>query len=678
MDQFEEVEWDEAIASISQVLVEVGMTDPTARGCILGGGIALEDAYMAAKLFKGALSSSSIDTVESIHSRSTDRVLMDQLGEVGSPTCLNDIGLADLIVVVGEDLATTHPVVYAHVVEAVTARGATLVVVDPRVTSTATRTRSIHVPVRAGGEVSLFNAIGHVLVHEMGVAPVQWALDNSLNSRALAEYLRLYGPVFNENERVDAQQLEDLSDGPIDWVTQMGNRDAAGFLKSFDVPTISGIEADTVRDLASRWNLARNVLTIWSSRLAGGGDGGAAVSSVLNLHLLTGQVGRPGAGPMGLQAFAMGRGAMEAGASPLTLPGSAPAGGEPIPSLVDTWGSDMASNASRLPPGNGAIEMMVRARAGELLALLLLGGSVSAQLPDAEGLVKAALMSIYVVSTASGLDDPDVAYADMVLPRMSWYEREAHYVSSERKVARSLPSLPRTPGARTEMEFLAQLGTHFVGGPDFDYSSPTIAMDELRRASAGTPADISALVLGQDLTDARGMQWPVGDVTAASAKGTPRRYMGQDGREAGFPTPTGKALTMPQEHPGLRRPSDPEFPMTAIMSIGEATWWDGLQYAPHGGDVVRPMDVEGAYIQMGSEDAAELGLDEDSTALVSSGSGSVSLPVRLSPPGIARGHVFIPWGVDVTVQGLAPSIPMDADGVPPWSTFPVKVEPAPL
>lgn len=678
LDQFEPITWEDAIASIAQTILEVSATDPSASGCILGGGLALEDAYVAGKLFKGALSSPSIDTVESLHSRVTDRVLMDQLGEVASPTCLNDIGLAGLIVVVGEDLSTTHPVVYAHVAEAVLSKGATLVVIDPRVTETALRTPSTHVPVRAGGEVALINAIGNVLVHELGVAPVPWALVNSLNANAYAEYLKLYSPAYDENERVDAVHLVDLCDGPSEWVAQLGNRDAAGFLKSFDVPAITGVDAAVVRDLANKWRLARNVLTIWSSRLAGAGDGGACVSTILNLHLLSGQLGRPGAGPLGMQAFAAGRGAVDAGASPLTLPGAFPGGGEPSPALVEAWGEDLAANAARLPPGLGAVEMLNRAKSGEMKALVLLGGSVSTQFPDTENLVQPALLAIYVVSTAAHLEDPDVAYADIVLPRTSWYEREAHYISSERKVARSLPSMARLDGTRTDMEFLAALGSLFVGGSVFDLPSSAIALDELRRASKGAPADISAILLGEDLTDVRGMQWPVADLASASAKGSPRRYMGQDGRGTGFPTSTGKALTLPQEHPGLRRPSSPDFPIRALMSLDHATWWDGLQYLPHGGDVVRPREVEGAYLEMASEDAQELGLVEGSKALVTSASASVELPVRIGPSGMARGHVFIPWGVDVTVQTLAPSIPLDGDGVPPWSTFFVRVEPVPL
>ncbi len=678
MDHFRPVTWEEAVSRIAQAALQHGTGDPAAVGCILGGGLALEDQYLAAKVFKGALGSPSIDSVESIHSRASDKVFLDQTGQVASPTCLNDIGLANLIVVVGEDLANTHPVAYARVAEAVANRGAKLVVIDPRVTDTARRTRSLHVPVRSGGEVALFNSIGSVLVHELGVAPHQWALANSLNARAHAEYLRLYAPAFDENERVDPQLLVDLCDGPSDWVTELGNRDAAGFLKGFDVPSITGLVPETVRDLARSWNLARNVLTIWSSRLSGAGDGGAAVSTVLNLHLLTGQMGRPGSGPLALQAHGGGRGAMESGASPLTLPGSNPGGQGPSTALLETWGPTLADNASRLPPGPGALDILARARTDQLKVLLLLGGAVTQQLPDTEGLVAEAMMAVpFLVTTAARLEDPDVAYANLVLPRASWYEREGHYISSERKVSRSLPAMARLEGTRTEMEVLADLGSRFVSGPEFDLATATEAMDELRRASEGAPADIIALPLGDDLTEARGLQWPVPDLLTAAAGGTPRRHMGQDGGE-GFPTPSGKALVTPREHPGLRRPPDPDYPSTALISVDGATWWDSLMFKPFGGDLERPEELEPAYVEVPPEDAAEMGLTEGSIARITSRTSTLELPVRVGPTGMVRGHVFIAWGTDLPVQTLAPSIPLDAHGVPPWSAIPVRVEPAGL
>jgi assimilatory nitrate reductase catalytic subunit len=224
------------------------------------------------------------------------------------------------------------------------------------------------------------------------------------------------------------------------------------------------------------------------------------------------------------------------------------------------------------------------------------------------------------------------------------------------------------------MEVMADLGARFVGGPDFDFPSPAVAVDELRRASAGAPADLSSLPLGDDLSESRGMQWPVADLQAALSGGTPRRHMGQDGG-AGFPTPTGRAVILPQEHPGLRRPHDPNLPMTAIASLDGGTWWDGLQYLPLGGDVVRPRELEGAYIQMSPGDATELGLSQGSLALVTSAAGQMQLPVRVGSSGMAQGHVFLAWGADMTVQALSPSLPLDTDGVSPWSTFQVRVDP---
>ena len=273
MDQFQTMTWEKAIERITAAIVETEtLWGPDARGCIMGADVAMEDAYIAGKLWKAVLRSPNTDSVESMHSRATDQAYMAHLGEVAPPTCFDDVNLANMIVVVGEDLANTHPVLYAKVVEAVTERGAHLMVIDPRRTATAIRTRSDHVPVKAGGEVALLNSVGYVLVHEKGVAPDAWAVENALNATSYAEFLKLYNPVYDPNERVDAGHLKDLCNGPSEWVDTLGNRDASGFLKSFNVASITGLTPEQIRAMADRWAISRNVLTIWSSRLAGAGE----------------------------------------------------------------------------------------------------------------------------------------------------------------------------------------------------------------------------------------------------------------------------------------------------------------------------------------------------------------------------------------------------------------------
>ncbi len=668
-DQFRAVTWEDALKDLANRLAAVGKDfGASSRGCILGGNVPLEDAYLAAKVWKGALESPSIDTVESIHSRATEAVYIEQLGALAPPVCYDDVGLADLIVVVGEDLAVTHPVLYANVVEAVVTRGATLVVIDPRATATSMRTQAVHVPVIAGGETTLLNAVGHVLVHDLGAAPTDGAREQVLNVDAFAEFLALYDPKYDFNQRVDA-----------DWVGFLGNRDGQGYLKSFDVPTITGVPEEQVRDLAQRWHRARNVVTIWSSRLAGVGDGGAAVSSILNLHLLTGQVGRPGAGPLGLHVTASGRGAFDAGASPLTLPGGSPAGGEAPPmALFNTWGQKLSDRATQLPPGLGVMEILRRASNEKMPLLFLLGGGVSPSLPDRDMLVVPALLAAYVVAMTSHLEDPDVAYANLVLPAPSWFEREAHYISSDRRVARSLASLPRPEGTRSGPEVLSVIGFEQMADETLILPSSFLAMDELRSVSEDAPADMSELPLGDDLTATRGVQWPVATERSATLKGTARRHMGQDGAGGGFPTETGRALIHPREHPGIRQAVSPDFPLKAVVSLDAATWWDGQMVLPSGSDVVRPRDVEPAYVEVTAEDAEELGLLEGDLAQVTSATGTLHLPVRLAAEGSRKGHVFLPWGGDVNTQVLAPSFPLDRNGCPPWTVFPIRLEPAVL
>jgi predicted molibdopterin-dependent oxidoreductase YjgC len=468
--------------------------------------------------------------------------------------------------------------------------------------------------------------------------------------------------------------MTSLCDGDSEWVASLGNRDASGLLKSFDVPTITGLEADAVRQLATLWNRSGNVLTIWSSRLAGAGDDGAAVGTVVNLHLITGQVGRPGAGPFGLHATASGRGSVESGASPITLPGGVQAGsGTPSTRLEELWDPVHAAEAARLPPGLGAMDIVAKATGGELPVLLLLGGSVSTQLPD-RTLVEKALGSVYVVCTAAHLGDPDVAFADLVLPAPAWYEREAYLISSERRVARSVPSLTVPEGPRAELQVLSTLGSAMVGGELFDHSTSQQVMEELRLASEATPADLTHLPLGDDLTSARGVQWPVVTERSASLKGTARRYLGQDGRGSGFPTMSGKALIVPREHPGFRRPPSLEYPMTAIIGIDADGWWDGSYTPPESGIVERSTTSRPSYVELTREDAEGLGLAEGDLAQVTSTAGTMALPVWLAQVGTAPGHAFIPWHPKDGTSVVVPSRPIDRNGVPPWSSFPIYVE----
>ena len=672
---FEPIAWDDALDLLASKLVEVESDiGPDGRGCLIDGGVPLEDCYMAAKLWKGAMRSGAIDCVESLHSRASEAATVAQLGAAASPTCLADLGLAGLIVVVGEDLAVTHPVLYARVAEAVLTRGARLVVIDPRATATAARVLGLHVNCRAGGEVALLNAVGHVLAHELGATADAWAAEHAINASAYREFLKLYNPRYDPTEAVDPALLVSLCEGDTTWVQGLGNRDDKNNIKSFDVPTITGLTDAQVKEVASLWASASGVVTILSSRLGGSGDGGAVASTVLNLHLLTAQLGRAGAGPLFLAATAAGRGAYDAGATPMGLPGgTTPIVGAPPASLLAAWGSTLSDNATRAH-AMGAMDMLAAAADGRLPRLLLLGGTVTAHLPDQAGLLEQAMASAYVAATVAHLEDPDADWADLLLPRLPWPQRECHYISADRRVARSLPFMGAPAGPRTELEVLAALGAIMTSGGEFEARTSAAAMAELARATAGAAADMSALPAGDALTEARGVQWPVATATQAALKGTARRHMGQDGLGAGFPTPTGKALVAPREHLPLADAPTSERPLTAILSVDAGTWWDSTQYVPEGGAVVRDRTHEESYVELALEDGLALGALGGETVIVSTARGQVQVPVRIAPSGTARGHAFLPWGSRDQTGTLPPSGKRDRNGTPPWSTFAVRVE----
>jgi len=672
---FRPVTWDEALDDLAGRLVEAGQVfGRGAPSCLIDGGVPLEDCYVAARLWKGHLGSGSIDSVESLHTRAAEAAYAEQLGAPGPPTCHADVSLADLIVVIGEDIASTHPVLYSRVVEAVVG-GSKLVVIDPRVTQTALRTTCLHLPLKAGGEVALLNSVAYVIAHELGAVPEAWTSAHARNVAVYKEFVRLYDPTYDPNGLLDPLTLTGVSETDHAWVAELGNRDAKGNLKSFDVPAVTGLSTDQVKDLAGRWAKARGVVTIVSGRLGGMGDGGAAVSSALNLHLLTGQLGRGGAGPMFLTVTGSGRAAYDAGATPVGLPGGAPAVPDAPPqSLVDAWGATAANEASRAAATSGAVKVLQGAAEGKVPVLLLLGGTVTAHVPDSSRLVEGAMRGAFVAATVGHLEDPDAAWADLLLPHLTWPQRECHLVSAERRVLRSMPCMGAPAGARTELEVLARIGATIAGADAFPFTGPSDALAELKRATEGTPADMSELPLAQALTDARGVQWPVATATAAKLKGTPRRYLGQDGLGAGFPTPTGKAAILPREHRGLVDAPTPGRAFVAVVSVDGDTWWDGLQYVDAGGEVERAREIPPSYVEIAGADALGMLVTEGTMVRVTTDRGGVVVPVRIAPDGTAPGHVFLPWGGQARVGVLPPSGPLDRNGTPPWTAFAVSVE----
>jgi ferredoxin-nitrate reductase len=672
---FRTVAWDEALDDLAGRIVEAGQVfGRGAPSCLIDGGVPLEDCYVAARLWKGHLGSGSIDSVESLHTRAAEVAYTEQLGAPGPPTCHADLSLADLIVVIGEDIASTHPVLYSRVVEAV-AGGAQLVVIDPRVTQTALRTNCLHLPLKAGGEVAFLNSVAFVIANELGAVPEAWTSAHVQNVGVYKEFVKLYDPTYDANGLIDPLTLTGASETDPAWVAGLGNRDAKNNLKTFNVPAATGLTTDQVKDLASRWAKARAVVTIVSSRLGGMGDGGAAASSVLNLHLLTGQLCRAGAGPMFLTATASGRGAFDAGATPVGLPGGAPAVPDTPPQpLVGAWGATAAREASRAATTSSPVKVLQGAADGQVPVLLLLGGTVTAHVPNSSALVEGAMRAAFVAATVGHLEDPDAAWADLLLPHVPWPQRECHFVSAERRVLRSLPCVGGPAGMRTELEVLARIGATIAGADAFPFTGQADAMAELKRATEDAPADMSQLPLAQALTDARGVQWPVATATAAKLKGVPRRYLGQDGLGAGFPTPTGKAVILPREHKGLVDAPTPGRPFVAVVSVDGDTWWDGLDYVVAGGDVERARDMPPSYVEIASADALGMLATEGTLVRVSTERGGVEVPARIAPEGTAAGHVFLPWGGAARVGVLPPSAPLDRNGTPPWTAFAVSVE----
>lgn len=160
-------------------------------------------------------------------------------------------------------------------------------------------------------------------------------------------------------------------------------------------------------------------------------------------------------------------------------------------------------------------------------------------------------------------------------------------------------------------------------------------------------------------------------------EGQPQEAHGTGRQGRGVPHPIREGAGPSQGAPRAAPSPSPDYPLTALVSLEGDTWWDGLQFQPSGGEVVREPRVSVAHLEMAEEDASSLGLAEGMTARVTSPQGTLALPVHIAPPGTLAGHVTIPWGADARVGVLPPSFPLDSNGIPPWTVFSVRVGPEP-
>jgi ferredoxin-nitrate reductase len=354
-------------------------------------------------------------------------------------------------------------------------------------------------------------------------------------------------------------------------------------------------------------------------------------NSLINLHLLTGQIGKPGAGPFSLTGQPNAMGGREAGLLSQQLPGYRIVEDATHRAEVEHhWGRP--AGTIRPQPGLSAVEMFRALEGGKLKALWIAGTNPLVSLPDLHQARRALARAELVVVQDAYHPTETTQQADVLLPIAQWGEKEWTSTSSERLVSWS-PRLFDPPGeALPDWQVLCRFA-RACGLSGFDFSEAADVWEEFRRLTAGRPCDMTGIT-ARRLRGERHVYWPC---SRADEPGQKRRYT-----NGVFPTPDCRARFLPREHRPPREGADHEFPF--VLTTGRLyAHWHTLTRTAKCDKLVKREPVP--FVELHPADAAEIGVADGEPVQISSRRGTIRLTARLRE-GACRGTVFVPfhWG----------------------------------
>lgn len=602
---------DQALDTVAErIRTAVQGYGPESVGFYLSGQLLTEDYYVANKLAKGFIRTPHVDTNSRLCMSSAVAAHKRAFGADVVPGCYEDLELADLLVLMGSNAAWNHPVLYQRM-KAAAREGRRVVVIDPRRTATS-ELADLHLALKPGTDTVLFNGL------------LTWLADNAgIDRDYLAQHCQGFGEALDSAREAapDAAAVAEICDLPLE-----------------DVQTFYRWFAETPRTVTG--------FSQGANQSVAGTDKGNAI---INCHLATGRVGKPGASPLSLTGQPNAMGGREVGGLANTLAAhmdyQTPGAREQVARF---WGCDAVANG----PGLKAVDMFDAVLRGEIKVLWIMATNPAVSLPDSER-VREALKKCETVIVSDCVDRTDTsALADILLPAGGWGEKDGTVTNSERRISRQRAFLPLPGDAQPDWWLVSQVGKRLGHQKAFGYRGPWEIFSEHAALTAldnqGTrPLDLSGLAgLGRQAYDAlEPVQWPVD----RQGNSSPRMFA--DGR---FATPDGRARLIPVSTiMPANRPAEPEEFVVNTGRIRDQ--WHTMTRTARAPRLLAHR--EEPFVEMHPEDMALLRLDEADLAEVSGQGGRFVGRLRACP-GQRRREVFIPihWNRQFSGQAVASSL----------------------
>jgi assimilatory nitrate reductase catalytic subunit len=638
------VSWDHALdfaaTSFAQIIKEHGSD---AVGFYISGQLLTEDYYVFNKLVKGQIGTNNVDTNSRLCMSSAVAGYKQTLGADAPPACYDDVNHAGCIFIVGSNTAYAHPILFRRIEEAKKNNPQLKIVfADPRKTDTA-EIADLYLPLLPGTDVALFNGMLHIMLWE-GWIDTAYIAAHTNGFDELKTLVREYTP--EHTAQICGIKKEDLF--------------AAAKLFA------AGGAGDAQHRSAT--------LSLYCQGLNQSSSGTAKNASLINLHLATAQIGKPGAGPFSLtgQPNAMG-GREVGGLANLISAHRDMANPEHRAEVAALWGvHDVPSK-----PGKTAVEMFQAAADGEIKALWIACTNPAQSMPD-QALVRRALERAEIVVLQEAFVTTETAkYADLLLPATTWGEKEGTVTNSERRITRVRAAVPSPGQARHDwliaQDFAQRLEAQGVcaktaneeigvrsefrttTSPEQDapsrnsaltpisvlseaemyflnYATPEEVWEEHKASTAGRDLDITGLSYA--LLDQAPQQWPF---RSGDTRGKARLY--EDGI---FPTPHGKAKFVAHAYKPVAEQRESRYPFSLTTGRLRDQWHGMSRTGTLGrlfGHVPEPV------VQMNAQDMSRRLLKEGDLVHVTSKRGSILLPVQASSEiNVTQAFIAMHWG----------------------------------
>ena len=575
------VSWDTALEHaanrFAQLVAEHG---PDSVAFYLSGQLLTEDYYVFNKLARGLIGTNNIDTNSRLCMSSAVSGYKVTLGADAPPACYEDIELASCIFVAGANPAVAHPILFGRIEAARRANPALkLIVVDPRRTQSA-QGADLHLPILPGTDVALFNGMLHVLLWE-GLCDQGLIRDHTEGFDALKSLVAEYTPQA--------------------------------------VASVCGVPAQDIVQTARWFAESRATLSLYCQGLNQSIQGTEKNAALINLHLATGQIGKPGAGPLSLTGQPNAMGGREVGGM-ATLLSAHRDPGDPADraEVARLWGVDAIPDR----PGKTAVELFDALRDGTIKAVWIACTNPAHSLPDLGKVAQALKQAQFVVVQDAFHTTETTPYADLLLPATTWGEKQGTVTNSERRISRVRAAVPAPGEARADWRIACDFALKLAprlgkdGARLFPYVQPEAIFDEHRESTRGRDLDITGLSYA--LLEARGpQQWPM---PAGASAGTARLYEGHL-----FPTASGRARFVAAPHRALAEATDARFPLHLITGRLRDQW-HGMSRT---GTVARLFNhEEEPLLGMSVADMQRRGLATGDLAQVKSRRGALIVRVR--------------------------------------------------